>query len=225
MTLNLTRNRFVTDHHSIIECPHDGKHNEILKLTDFYIALTSSSALLANVLFLNRNSPTIMSRIMNEENTENLLRLEESYLSCSSSPILITIFIWIRCLFPYLLAGFSIFKLTSIFILFCMALRKKLPCIHIWSILCMPIKRSSELHELNTGRVTTGLQATSSTSLDPSLHLIALYHTCVDLKQRIAMLELKLRSRDSSQNSRDPTPELTLMLQDVDTKKRTETLL
>ena len=89
----------------------------------------------------------------------------------------------------------------------------------------MPIKRSSELHELNTGRVTTGLQATSSTSLDPSLHLIALYHTCVDLKQRIAMLELKLRSRDSSQNSQDPTPELTLMLQDVDTKKRTETLL
>ena len=102
----------------------------------------------------------------------------------------------------------------------------------------MPIKRLSdyikwakeakhlrELHELNTGRVATGLQETSSTSLDPSLHLIALYHTCVDLKQRIAILELELRSRDSSQTSRDPTPELPLMLQDVDKKKRTETLL
>ena len=77
-TKYLTRNCFVTDHHSVIECPKNEKNNQILKLTDFYIALTSSSALLANVLFLNKRSPTIMSRIMNDENAENLLWLEEN---------------------------------------------------------------------------------------------------------------------------------------------------
>ena len=149
------------------------------------------------------------------------------YLSCSSSPVLITLFIWIRRLSPYLLAGFSLFKLTSMLILFCMAVHKKLPCIHIWSIICVPIKRSNdymkwakeaehlrELHDLNTGRLATGIQPTSSTSLDLSEHLIALYLTCCDLKERLAALELELRSRNSSQTSRDLTPELPLMIQD-----------
>ena len=226
-TKYLTRNRFVTEHHSVIECPKSEKNNQILKLTDFYIALTSSSALLANVLFLNKRSPTIMSRIMNDENAENLLWLEEKYLSCSSSPVLITLFIWIRRLSPYLLAGFSLFKLISMLILFCMAMHKKLPCIHIWSILCVPIKRGQDymkwakeaehlrqLHDLNTGRIATGLESSSSTSLDPSEHLIALYLTCCDLKERLAALELELRSRDSSQTSRDLTPELPLIIQD-----------
>ena len=236
-TKYLTRNRFVTDHHSVIECPKNEKNNQILKLTDFYIALTSSSALLANVLFLNKRSPTIMSRIMNDENAENLLWLEEKYLSCSSSPVLITLFIWICRLSPYLLAGFSLFKLTSMLILFCMAVHKKLPCIHIWSIICVPIKRSNdymklakeaehlrELHDLNTGRLATGIQPTSSTSLDPSEHLVALYLTFCDLKERLAVLELELRSRNSSQTSRDLTPELPLMIQDptfLSTKKST----
>ena len=81
-----------------------------------------------------------------------------------------------------------------------------------------------ELHDLNTGRLATGIQPTSSTSLDPSEHLIALYLTCCDLKERLAALELELRSRNSSQTSRDLTPELPLMIQDptfLTTKKST----
>ena len=71
-----------------------------------------------------------------------------------------------------------------------------------------------QLHDLNTGRIATGLESSSSISLDPSEHLIALYLTCCDLKERLAALELELRSRDSSQTSRDLTPELPLIIQD-----------